>query len=176
MANARPFAGIEVVEFGQFIAVPFCAQVLSEGGAHVVKVTSLEVDPVRQLAPLAPGETRHFISRNRGKHSLPLDLRHRSAAPVVARLLARGDVVLTNFRPGLAAELGLDWASLAPRYPRLVVGNVSAFGRRGPAARLAGMDLVVQARSGLLAAGRRARAGAPARGEDPVGAYTCAVT
>src|SRR3989442_1594278 len=94
MDNARPFAGIEVVEFGQFIAVPFCAQVLSEGGAHVVKVESLEGDPVRQLAPLAPGETRHFISRNRGKHSLPLDLRHRSAAPVVARLPARADVSL----------------------------------------------------------------------------------
>jgi len=176
MDNARPFAGIEVVEFGQFIAVPFCAQVLSEGGAHVVKVESLEGDPVRQLAPLAPGETRHFISRNRGKHSLPLDLRHRSAAPVVARLLARADVCLTNFRPGLAAELGLDWASLAPRYPRLVVGNVSAFGRRGPAARLAGMDLVVQARSGLLAAGGGVRDGVPTGGENPVVDYMCAMT
>src|SRR6266849_2957290 len=176
MDNARPFAGIEVVEFGQFIAVPFCAQVLSEGGAHVVKVEALEGDPVRQLAPLAPGETRHFISRNRGKHSLPLDLRHRSAAPVVARLLARADVCLTNFRPGLAAELGLDWASLAPRYPRLVVGNVSAFGRRGPAARLAGMDLVVQARSGLLAAGGSVRDGVPTGGENPVVDYMCAMT
>src|SRR6266540_1461067 len=176
MDNARPFAGIEVVEFGQFIAVPFCAQVLSEGGAHVVKVESLEGDPVRQLAPLAPGETRHFISRNRGKHSLPLDLRDPSAAPVVARLLARADVVLTNFRPGLAAELGLDWATLAPRYPRLVVGNVSAFGRRGPAARLAGMDLVVQARSGLLAAGGSVRDGVPTGGENPVVDYMCAMT
>ena len=74
MDTARPFAGIEVVEFGQFIAVPFCAQVLSEGGAHVIKIESVEGDPVRQLAPLAPGETRHFLSRNRGKHSLPLDL------------------------------------------------------------------------------------------------------
>ena len=55
MDTARPFAGIEVVEFGQFIAVPFCAQVLSEGGAHVVKIESVEGDPVRQLAPLAPG-------------------------------------------------------------------------------------------------------------------------
>ena len=74
MDDARPFAGAQVVEFGQFIAVPFCAQVLAEGGAHVIKVESLEGDPVRQLAPLAPGETRHFLSRNRGKHSLPLDL------------------------------------------------------------------------------------------------------
>ena len=176
MDNARPFAGIEVVEFGQFIAVPFCAQILSEGGAHVIKVESVDGDPVRQLAPLAPGETRHFISRNRGKHSLPLDLRHPSARRVVDRLLARADVVLTNFRPGLAAELGLDWASLAPRHPRLVVGNVSAFGRRGPAARLAGMDLVVQARSGLLAAGGNVQDGVPTGGENPVVDYMCAMT
>src|SRR5262249_6115179 len=114
MDTARPFAGIEVVEFGQFIAVPFCAQILSEGGAHVVKLESAEGAPVRQLAPLAPGGTRHFLSRNRGKRSLPLDLRPPAAAPVVERLLARADVVLTNFRPGLAAELHLDWPSLAP--------------------------------------------------------------
>jgi crotonobetainyl-CoA:carnitine CoA-transferase CaiB-like acyl-CoA transferase len=176
MDNARPFAGIEVVEFGQFIAVPFCAQLLSEGGAHVIKVESVDGDPVRQLAPLAPGETRHFISRNRGKHSLPLDLRHPSARRVVDRLLARADVVLTNFRPGLAAELGLDWASLAPHHPRLVVGNVSAFGRRGPAARLAGMDLVVQARSGLMAAGGNIQDGVPTGGENPVVDYMCAMT
>src|SRR2546423_2531027 len=167
MDNVRPFAGIEVVEFGQFIAVPFCAQVLSEGGAHVIKIESLEGDPVRQLAPLAPGETRHFLSRNGGKHWLPLGLGHPSAARVVERLLARADVVLTNFRPGRAAELGLDWPSLAPRFPRLVVGNVSAFGRRGPAARLAGMDLVVQARSGLMAAGGNIQDGGPPGGENP---------
>ena len=176
MDNVRPFAGIEVVEFGQFIAVPFCAQLLSEGGAHVIKIESVEGDPVRQLAPLAPGETRHFLSRNRGKHSLPLDLRHPASARVVERLLARADVVLTNFRPGLAAELGLDWTSLAPRFPRLVVGNVSAFGRRGPAARLAGMDLVVQARSGLLAAGGSVNDGVPTGGENPVVDYMCAMT
>src|SRR6516162_1675351 len=91
MDSARPFAGIEVVEFGQFIAVPFCAQLLSEGGARVIKIESVDGDPVRQLAPLAPGETRHFLSRNRGKHSLPLDLRHPSAARVLERLLARAD-------------------------------------------------------------------------------------
>src|SRR5712692_7545857 len=120
MDNARPFAGIEVVEFGQFIAVPFCAQVLSEGGAHVVKVEALEGDPVRQLAPLAPGETRHFISRNRGKHSLPLDLKHRDARRIIDALLARADVVLFNFRPGLAEELGLDYPTVSARYPCLI--------------------------------------------------------
>jgi crotonobetainyl-CoA:carnitine CoA-transferase CaiB-like acyl-CoA transferase len=174
-SDPRPFAGLEVVEFGQFIAVPFCAQLLAEGGAHVVKVESRDGDPVRHLAPLAPGETRHFISRNRGKHTLPLDLRHPGARPVIERLLARADVVLTNFRPGFAEELGLDYASLAPRYPRLIVGNVSAFGRRGPDAKLAGMDMVVQARSGLMATLGRLEHGAPAAGDAPIADYMCAM-
>src|SRR5438093_3306744 len=176
MDQTQPFAGIEVVEFGQFIAVPFCAQVLAEGGAHVIKVEALEGDPVRQLAQLAPGETRHFVSRNRGKHALPLDLRHPKAARVIERLLGRADVVLTNFRPGLAEEFGLDGASLEARYPRLVVGNVSAFGRRGPDARLAGMDLVVQARTGLMAGLGKVQDGLPASGDAPVADYMCAMT
>jgi len=121
----------------------------------VVKVESLEGDPVRQLAPLAPGETRHFISRNRGKHSLPLDLRHRSAAPVVRAPPGPRRRLPYHFRPGLAAELGLDWASLSPRYPRLVVGNVSAFGRRGPPRGSAGMDLVVQGAQRAPGGGRQ---------------------
>jgi crotonobetainyl-CoA:carnitine CoA-transferase CaiB-like acyl-CoA transferase len=175
MDPARPFAGVEVVEFGQFIAVPFCAQLLADGGAHVIKIESLDGDPVRQLSPLAPGETRHFISRNRGKHTLPLDLRHPRAREVIDRLLARADVVLTNFRPGLAAEMGLDSAALAPRFPRLIVGNVSAFGRHGPDAGLAGMDLVVQARSGLMASLGKVRDGVPATGEAPVADYICAL-
>lgn len=175
MDPARPFAGVEVVEFGQFIAVPFCAQLLAEGGARVIKIESLDGDPVRQLSPLAPGETRHFISRNRGKHALPLDLRHPGARPVIDRLLGRADVVLTNFRPGLAETLGLDAATLRPRFPRLIVGNVSAFGRAGPDAGLAGMDLVVQARSGLMASLGKIRDGVPATGEAPVADYICAL-
>jgi formyl-CoA transferase len=177
VTDTQPFANVSVVEFGQFIAVPFCSQVLAEGGARVTKIESLDGDPVRHLAPLAPGETRHFVSRNRGKRTLPLALRHPGAKPVIDRLLAQADVVLTNFRPGLAAELGLDWASLAPRYPRIVVGNVSAFGPRGPDAGLAGMDLVVQARSGIMAANHGEREGVPGSADaPPVADYMCAMT
>jgi crotonobetainyl-CoA:carnitine CoA-transferase CaiB-like acyl-CoA transferase len=176
MDASRPFAGIQVVEFGQFIAVPFCAQLLAEGGAHVIKIESLEGDPVRQLTPLPGGDTRHFLSRNRGKRSLPLDLRHPRAHEVIDKLLARADVVLTNFRPGLAEEFGLDYAALAPRFPRLIVGNVSAFGRHGPDAQLAGMDLVVQARTGLMASLGKVREGVPASGEAPVADYICALS
>ncbi|MEO6397451.1 MAG: CoA transferase, partial [Tepidiformaceae bacterium] len=176
MPSPQPFDGIEVVEFGQFIAVPYCAQLLAEGGANVIKIEAMEGDPVRQLSPLAPGETRHFISRNRGKHSLPLDLKHPEAGRVIDALIGRADVVLTNLRPGLAKDLGLDYASLCKRYPRLVVGNVTAFGHQGPDAKLAGMDLVVQARSGLMAANGRVRDGLPMAGDPPIIDYMCAMT
>jgi crotonobetainyl-CoA:carnitine CoA-transferase CaiB-like acyl-CoA transferase len=176
MPDTRPFAGLEVVEFGQFIAVPYCGQLLADGGAHVVKVEPLEGDPVRRLAPLAPGESRLFVCRNRGKHSLPLDLKHASAARIIDALVARADVVLTNLRPGLAPALDLDAATLLARHPRLIVGNITGFGVRGPDAGLPAMDLVVQARSGLMAATGRTRDGIPVAADPPIADYMCAMT
>ena len=172
----QPFAGIRVVEFGQFVAVPFCAQLLAEGGAEVLKIEALGGDPTRLLRQIAPLETRTFISRNRGKRSLPLALRHPRAKPVIDRLLHGADVAMTNFRPGLAEQLGLDDKTLRERFPRLISGTVTAFGRRGPEAKLAGMDTVVQARTGLMAANGRIVDGRPAPG-DPVSAdYMCAMS
>ena len=186
-SSEQPFASVRVVEFGQFVAVPFAAQLLAEGGARVIKVEPVDGDPARRLRPLtsidsrdgrrpiAP-ETRTFLSRNRGKRSLPLALRHPEAKPVIDALLAWADVALMNFRPGLAEELGLGAATLCERFPRLVVGSVSAFGNRGPEARNAAMDIGVQARSGLMAANGRIVDGQPATG-DPVSAdYMCAMT
>ena len=132
--------------------------------------------PTRLLRQIAPLETRTFISRNRGKRSLPLALRSAGAKPVIERLLGWADVALMNFRPGLAEQIGLDEKTLCNRYPRLVSGTVTAFGRRGPEASLAGMDTVVQARTGLMAANGRIVDGRPAPG-DPVSAdYMCAMS
>ena len=174
--SAAPFAGIRVVEFGQFIAVPFCSQLLAEGGAEVIKVEAPTGDPTRNIAQLAPNETRIFISRNRGKRSLPLKLSDPAAAPVIDALLGWADVALMNFRPGLASTLGLDGETLAARFPRLIIGSVTAFGDRGPDAGFAGMDIVVQARTGLMAACGRVVDGRPAAGEAPVADYMCAMT
>jgi crotonobetainyl-CoA:carnitine CoA-transferase CaiB-like acyl-CoA transferase len=172
--SERPFADVTVVELGQFVAVPYAGVLLADGGAHVIKVEPPEGEPSRHLAPLAPGESRHFVIRNRGKHALPLDLKHPDAREILDALLARADVVLANLRPGLASDLGLDYEQLAPRFPRLIVGNVTAFGREGPDAARAGMDLVVQARSGLLATNGRLRDGLPAPGESPIADYMAA--
>src|SRR5438067_1768052 len=114
------------------------------------------------------------VCGNRGKHALPLDLRHPDAREILEALLARADVVLTNMRPGLAAELGLEYEQVRPRHPRLVVGNVTAFGARGPDAALAGMDLVVQGRSGLMVTGGRVKDGLPTAGESPIADYMAA--
>jgi crotonobetainyl-CoA:carnitine CoA-transferase CaiB-like acyl-CoA transferase len=173
-AEPQPFAGLEVVEFGQFIAVPYCGQLLADGGAHVIKVETLTGDPVRALAPLAPGESRHFISRNRGKHTLPLELKHPRAARIIDALVARADVVLTNLRPGLGAELGLDYATLSAKHPRVIVGNVSGFGTEGPDASLGGMDMVIQARTGLMVSAGRMRDGVPQATDPPITDYYCA--
>ena len=174
--GSQPFAGVRVVEFGQFVSVPFCAQLLAEGGAEVLKVEPLAGDGTRLMKQLTPLETRAFVSRNRGKRSLPLALRSAAAKPVVDALLGWADVALMNFRPGLAVQLGLDEKTLRRRFPRLVSGTVTAFGKRGPEAELAGMDTVVQARTGLMAANGRVIDGRPAAG-DPVSAdYMCAMS
>ena len=80
MSSEQPFDGVTVIELGQFVAVPWAGQILADGGARVIKVEPPEGEPSRHIAPLAPGESRHFVIRNRGKHSLPLDLKHRTRA------------------------------------------------------------------------------------------------
>lgn len=174
--SEQPFAGVRVVEFGQFVAVPVAAQLLADGGAEVIKVETPTGDPIRGILPLAPGESRYFITRNNGKHSLPLALSDPAARPVIEALTASADVVLMNLRPGLAAKLGLDSEQLLKKHPKLIVGSVTGFGLTGPEANDAGMDLVVQARTGLMAANGRITEGRPTAG-DPVSAdYMCAMT
>src|SRR5262250_1777673 len=172
--SPQPFDGVTVIELGQFVAVPYAGQMLADGGAHVIKIEPREGEPSRHIAPLAPGESRHYVIRNRGKHALPLELKHPHAREILDALLARADVVLANMRPGLAAELGLEYEQLAPRFPRLIVGTVTAFGARGPDAALAGMDLVVQARSGMMVTGGRVKDGLPTTGESPIADYMAA--
>jgi formyl-CoA transferase len=172
--SPQPFQDVTVLELGQFVAVPWAGQVLADGGARVIKVEPPEGEPSRHIAPLVPGESRHFVIRNRGKHSLPLDFKHPDAREILNALLAGADVVLVNMRPGLAAELGVAYEQLAARHPRLIVGTVTAFGPRGPDAALAGMDMVVQARSGLMVTGGKMKDGLPTTGESPIADYMAA--
>ena len=171
-----PFAGLTVVEFGQFVVVPFCSQLMADGGARVIKVEPPTGDNYRSWPdPLAPGESRQFLIKNRGKQSVSLDLSHERASEVVDTLVRAADVVLVNLSPAALGRRGLDFESLRAVNPRLIYGAVSAYGQVGPEAPLPGMDVVVQARSGLLSSLGAERGGVPLHSEVQVADYSSAM-
>jgi crotonobetainyl-CoA:carnitine CoA-transferase CaiB-like acyl-CoA transferase len=170
-----PFAGLRIVEVGRFIAVPFCGQLLADGGADVIKVEPLQGDESRINSPIAPGEGRQFLNKNRGKRSIACDLRDPMVVKALQDLIAGADVALLNLRPGQAAEMGIDWPQMQARNPRLIYADVSAFGLVGPDAGLPGMDHIVQPRSGLAAALLRVEDGVPASASLPLVDYFTAL-
>lgn len=170
-----PFAGVTVVELGQYVVVPFCGQLLADGGARVIKVEPPQGDSYRRIGDVAPGESRPFMIKNRGKESIAIDLGHPDGAEVVRRLIGRADVVLANMSPAALERRGLSYEAVAAVNPSAVYGVVSAFGQHGPEARLPGMDVVVQARSGLLSALGAEEDGVPRHSEVQASDYTTAL-
>lgn len=171
-----PFAGVTVVEFGQFVVVPFCAQLLADAGARVIKVEPPGGDAYRSWPdPLAPGETRQFLIKNRGKESIALDLSHPRSVEVVHALVKTADVVLVNLSPAAIKRRGLDYESLAAVNPGIVYAAATAYGQVGPEASQPGMDVVVQARSGLLSSLGAERDGVPMHSEVQVADYSAAL-
>lgn len=167
-----PFEGVTVVEFGQFVVVPFCSQMLADGGARVIKVEPPSGDSYRSWPDqVADGETLQFLIKNRGKQSLSLDLSHPRAAEVVGALVEMADVVLVNLSPAAVARRGLDYDTLKAINPRIVYGAVTGYGQVGPEAHLPGMDVVIQARSGLLSALGAEQDGIPRHSEVQVADY-----
>ncbi|MGE3076744.1 MAG: CaiB/BaiF CoA transferase family protein [Dehalococcoidia bacterium] len=148
-----PFEGIRVVEFGRFIAAPYCAQLLADGGADVIKVEPLIGDDTRRTGEVIPGEGRQFLNKNRGKRSIAVDLNVPEVASAIQRLAAGADVVVANFRPGQSERIGLDYESLAAVNPRIIYAENTAFGKRGPMAGKPGMDLMMAAYTGLAPIG-----------------------
>ena len=152
MAVPAPLAGVRVLDFSRVLAGPYCTMVLADLGADVIKVERPDAgDETRGWGPpFVGGEAGYFLAVNRGKRSLALDLSHPDARPVVHKLVARADVVIENFRPGVASRLGLDYDSMSAIKPNLFYCSITGFGSgREPAAR-AGYDFTVQAESGLM--------------------------
>lgn len=145
-----PFEGLRVVEFGRFIAAPYCCQLLADGGADVIKVEPLIGDDTRHHGQIVPGEGRQFLNKNRGKRSLAVDLNDPTALRAVRTLCERADVIVANFRPGQAEKLGLAYEQLREANPRLIFAENTAYGRKGPMAGKPGMDVVLAAYSGMV--------------------------
>ncbi len=146
-----PLTGITVVELGQNLAGPFAAEVLADMGADVVKVERPEGDDARHWGPpFWKGVSPGFLCVNRNKRSITVDLKDADAAAWLVEFIGGADVFIQNLRPGALDALGLGAETLTRRYPRLVYGNVWAFGRTGPLARKPAYEPIVQAFSSLM--------------------------
>ena len=151
-AGARaPLAGIRVIDLTRVLAGPFCAMSLGDMGAEVIKVEEPgKGDDTRGWPPFTGGEATYFLSVNRSKKSLTLNMKAPEGQGILRALIARSDVVLENFRPGTMERLGFGYEGLRKLNPRLVYCSISGFGESGPESSRPGYDLIVQGESGIM--------------------------
>ncbi|HEY5477536.1 MAG TPA: CoA transferase [Tepidiformaceae bacterium] len=144
-------SGIRVLDFSEYIAGPYAGQMLADMGATVTKVEPLQGDYWRLTGMVGPSESRGFMGVNKGKRSLSIDLKKPESREFVRRASLYADVVIANYRPGVAARLGVDYETLSAINPRLIYCENTAFGQRGPYRDKAGFDLMTQAMVGIMA-------------------------
>src|SRR4029077_15293216 len=157
MSYDAPFAGLKVVDLSQGIAGSYCAMLLAQHGADVIKVEDMgDGDWARTLGVRYGSHSAFSIIRNLGKRSIAVDLKTDAGQDVVWRLLARADVFLEGFRPQVIHRLGFDYEKVAAREPRLLYVAISGFGQSGPLAERPAMDPVLQAYTGLMSENRGA--------------------
>ncbi|MDR7455319.1 MAG: CoA transferase [Armatimonadota bacterium] len=147
-----PLGDLLVLDLTRALAGPYCTTMLGDMGARVIKVESPDGgDDTRGWGPpFVGGESAYFLGVNRNKESLTLNLKHPAGQEVLRRLLARADVLVENFRPGIMDRLGFGYAAVAAAYPRLVYASISGFGQDGPYRERVAYDLIVQGMGGLM--------------------------
>jgi CoA:oxalate CoA-transferase len=151
MVQAGPLSGITIIDLSRILAGPYCTLLLAELGARVIKVEPPgQGDDARHYGPFRNGKSAYFVSVNRGKESIALDLKSPAGREVFERLLDKADALVENFRPGTMEKLGYGWESLHPRYPRLVYAAASGFGHSGPYSHYPAYDMVVQGLGGIM--------------------------
>ncbi|MCE1237328.1 MAG: CoA transferase [Hyphomicrobiales bacterium] len=147
----RPLAGVRILDFTRVLSGPYATALLADLGADVIKVESPGGDDYRHVGPfLSDGSSAIFEAVNRGKRGVVLDLATAEGRALSVALARAADVVVENFRPGVADKLGIGWTALSAENPRLIHASISGFGQTGPDARRPAYDIVVQALSGLM--------------------------
>lgn len=146
-----PFNGITVIDLTRVLAGPFSTMILSDLGARVIKVeTPGKGDDAREYGPFVNGKSTYFVSVNRGKESIALNLKEDADREAFEKLLSIADVVVENFRPGTMEKLGYGWEDLHVKYPKLIYAACSGFGHTGPHSKRPAYDMVVQAMGGIM--------------------------
>ena len=142
--------GIRVLDVTQVMAGPFCAMLLCDMGADVIKVEAPYGDSSRRMAGGSGNDSAAFNAVNRGKRGIVVDLKTKSGAGILRHLSESADVLIENYRPGVMSKLGLSYDGLKEINPRLIYASISGYGQTGPAAEKGGFDLVAQGVSGLM--------------------------
>jgi formyl-CoA transferase/CoA:oxalate CoA-transferase len=146
-----PLKGIRVLDMTRVLAGPFCSMTMSDLGAEVIKVEMPERgDDTRAYPPFIKGVSSYFMSVNRGKKSITLNLKNPEAREAFLRIAKKCDVVLENFRPGVTSRLGVDYESIKKVNPNIIYCSISSFGQTGPYTQWPGYDLIVQGMGGLM--------------------------
>jgi crotonobetainyl-CoA:carnitine CoA-transferase CaiB-like acyl-CoA transferase len=166
--------GIKVLDVASMLAGPYCATLLGDLGADVIKLEPPRGDETRRFGPRRGADSGVFVGVNRNKRSIRVDLRTEDGQEVLARLVRWADVVVDNLRPQARASLGLDHATLSALNPRVVSVSLSSFGPDGPYAGRAGIDPVAQALTGFMAV-TGPRGGEPTKAGPPVGDATASL-
>ena len=146
----RALEGIRVLDIGQVMAGPFCAMLLCDMGADVIKVEPPPGDSTRRMAGAVGTDSPSFNAVNRGKRSIVLNFKTDEGKNVLRRLVGTSDVLIENYRPGVMHRFGLDFTALSSLNPRLVYASISGYGQTGPSGPKGGFDLVAQGVSGLM--------------------------
>lgn len=146
-----PYSGLKVVDLTRVLAGPYCTMMLADLGATVIKVEPPKTgDDARHIGPFIKGKSAYFMSLNRGKHSIALDLKAPADREVFERLLAEADLLVENYRGGTMEKLKYDWPSLHARFPKLIYVAISGFGHTGPYKEKPAYDMVVQGMGGVM--------------------------
>lgn len=150
--HAQPLHGVRVLELGRVLAAPFCAQMLGDAGADVIKIEIPNTgDESRAYGPpFVEGQSYYFLSLNRNKRSITLNLKHEGARNVLRRLIQSADVFVHNSLPGPMERLGFSYEQVRPLNPRLVYCAISGFGQTGPQRDTPSLDMMAQALSGIM--------------------------
>lgn len=152
MRGSKPLAGLRVLDLSRVLSGPICAMTLGDMGAEVIKIEDLAGgDTTRHNHPFVGGESHYYISINRNKYSVSVDMKKPEGREIVKDLAARCDVLIENFRPGVADRLGLGHAELSKANPGIIHCSLSGFGQTGPWRDRIAYDLVIQALSGAMA-------------------------
>ena len=144
-------AGIRVLDLGRFIAAPYAGQLLADLGADVVRVERPHPEPDRQRGPYLDGQSIYFVTLNRGKRSVAFDMFAEAGRQLLDALIARADILIQNYSPRTARDLGLTKERLLARHPRLILLSITGYGSDGPDAERVAFDGLAQARSGAMA-------------------------